>query len=454
VHSEGTPPSPGRRPAGYGERAETYLRLLAEAALRPAGDGDTGRLRRAADALVEARALTEQTAAEILTDFQLALRLRGRQTLFAPAARLQRLAGFRPPSAPGQAAGTGAPWRVLPAGSPTPGSRLMALILTGDRALAPMTIYFPAGANQPGFPPAAGLPGGGAPPLTTLAATDNLGTRYRLGFTDSTWAGSTWTGTVIFRPAPPPAARRLEIIGPNGRLLRVEITADPAGGTAPGAAVRPVAESPGERLLTRRAEAMLAALAHGDRNVHGLGQSALAELAGMLEAAGLLSPLSPAPARLAALGQLIGLPTKGPASEVPARWTSVVAHYGRRRRLPPVTGTAAIGALLPEIDGARLAIAGVRSGGAGTFLHVVVRGIPPLRRRLPRTSWDGDHSWWARDDAGGWHLGAIEDVSPVGGADTLLRLALLPPLARATAAATVEITGITQRVTADLPVRW
>lgn len=439
------PPPRGHRPVGYGERAETYLRLLAEAALRPAADGDTGRLRRAADALVEARALTEQTAAQILTDFQLALSLRGRQTLFPPGSRLRRLTGFRPHGAPGQADGTAAPWRVLPAGSPAPGSRLMALILMADKALAPVTLYFPS---------AAGLPGGDVPPLTALTATDDLGTRYRLGFTDSTWAGSTWTGTVLFSPAPPPAARGLEIIGPNGPLLRAEITAAPHDGTAPGAAARPVTESPGERLFTRRAEAMLAALAHGDQNVHGLGQSALAELAATLEAAGLLSPLSPAPARLAALGQLIGLPTKGPASAVPARWMSVVAHYGRRRRLPPVTGTAAIGALLPEIDGARLAIAGVRSGGAGTFLHVVARGIPLLHRRPPRTSWDCDHSWWVRDDAGSWHLGAIADVSPAGGAEGVLRLALLPPLARATAAATVEVTGTTQQVTADLSVRW
>jgi hypothetical protein len=414
-------------------------------------DSDTpGRFRRAADILVEAGALTEQAAAQILADLELALRLRGRRTPFTPGSRLQRLAGFQPPGAPGApgpraASGGAKPWRVLRAGPPTPGSRLMALILMPDKALVPVTLYFPS---------AAGLPGSDTPPLTTLTATDDLGTRYRLGFTDSAWAGSAWTGTILVSPAPPPAARGLEISGPNGRLLRAEITAAPSGDTAPGATAHPVAESPGERLFTRRAEAMLGALALGDRNIHGPGQSALAELAATLEAAGLLSPLSPAPARLAALGQLIGLPTEGPASEVPARWTSVVAHYGRRRRLPPVAGTAAIGALLPEIDGGRLAIAGLRSGGAGTFLHVVVRGILPLHRRPPRMSWDGGPSWWARDDAGGWHLGAIEDVSPVGGAEGVLRLALLPPLAHATAALTVEVTGTAQQVTADLPVRW
>ena len=293
------------------------------------------------------------------------------------------------------------------------------------------------------------------PALAGLTATDNLGTAYRLGFTDGAWAGSTWTGTVQLIPAPPAAASRLDIIGPNGPLLRAEITAAPPGPAVPGPAPREVTESPGERLLTRRAEGMLAALALDGTAILGLSKSALAELTGTLEAAGLLSPFSSAPARLAALSQLLGLPLEGPAGEVPARWIGVVAHYGRRRRPAPVTGTAAIGAILPDIDGARLAIAGLRSGGAGSFLHLVVHGLAPLpRRRQPGVSWDAMLSIWARDDAGGWHLGAVEDVSPVGAAAGLLRLTLLPPLCRETASLTIEAVGTGQQVTADLPVRW
>lgn len=426
----------------YRERAETYLRLLAETALRTTTDDGLERVRRATDILLEAGAVTDQAAAQILADLQFALRLRGRQTPFSPGSRLQRLAGFWPPGIPAATE----PWRVVQAGPPTPGWRLMALVLTADKALAPATIYLPS---------ATASPGGVAVAFAEFTATDDLGTLYRLGFLGGAWAASAWTGTVVFTPAPPPAARRLEIIGPNGRVLRVEITAAPPGDTTPGVVLRPVAESLGEQLLTRRAEALLGAVARGDRNIHGLGQSALAELATTLEAAGLLSPLSPAAARLAALGQLIGLPTEGPAGEVPARWTSVVAHYGRRRHLPPVTGTAAIGAPLPEIDGVQLAIVGLRSGGAGTFLHVVVRGLAPRpSQRPPWTNWASGFSWWARDDADGWHLGAVEDISPVGGAEGLLRLALLPPLAHATATLTIEVTGTAQRITANLPVRW
>ena len=200
---------------------------------------------------------------------------------------------------------------------------------------------------------------------------------------------------------------------------------------------------------------MLAAVALGSKDILGLGKSGLAELTGTLEAAGLLSPFSRAPARLAALSQLLGLPLEGPAREVPARWIDVVAYYGRRRRLAPVTGTAAVGMILPEIDGARLAVAGLRSGGAGSFLHVVVHGLAPLaRRRQPGVSWDTMFSIWAMDDAGGWHLGAVEDVSPVGGAAGVLRLTLLPPLCRETASLTIEAVGTGQQVTAELPVRW
>ena len=201
---------------------------------------------------------------------------------------------------------------------------------------------------------------------------------------------------------------------------------------------------------------MLAGLALGDAARGQLSRAGLAELAAILEAAGVLSPLSAAPARLAALGQLLGLATEGPAGEVPARWTAVMARYGRRRRLAPVSGTAAIGAMLPEIDGARLVIAGLHSGGSGSFLHVVMEGgLRPLpRRRPPGQITDAGFSWWSRDDEGGWHLGTVADVSPVGGAEALLRLALLPPICHATTALTVEISGPASQVAADLPVRW
>ena len=118
-------------------------------------------------------------------------------------------------------------------------------------------------------------------------------------------------------------------------------------------------------------------------------------------------------------------------------------------------------------------MAGLHSGGPGTFLHVVAEGLRPVPRRPQRAlSWapgspgalgsaweavpavDAGFSWWVRDDTGGWHLGAIEEVNPVGGREGLLRMALLPPLGHCTAALNLEVSGPVQQVTANLPVRW
>jgi hypothetical protein len=126
-------------------------------------------------------------------------------------------------------------------------------------------------------------------------------------------------------------------------------------------------------------------------------------------------------------------------------------------------------------------VAGLHSGGPGTFLHVVAEGLRPVPRRPRGLPWapgapgapgtlgalgslgaaweaapavDAGFSWWVRDDAGGWHLGAIEEVNPVGGREGLLRMSLLPPLGHCTAALSLEVSGPAQQVTAHLPVRW
>jgi len=443
MHSAG-----GRAADADGERAETYLRLVAEAALRSAADGRADRVRNAADVLVDAGVLGDAVAAQIIADLNLALRLRGRRSAQTLAGRLLRTAPLQPgqriPLLPDQApepsAGLAPPWRVLPAGPGTPASRLMALILTADRALAPATLFFPL---SDGPPEAVTFP------FTQLTGTDDTGVEYRLGFANGTWAGSAWTGTVIFFPRPPAAARWLAIMSQNGPLLRVEIAAAPPAAATPIAMLGPVPETLGERLLTRRAEAMLAANALG-YPLEG-GQPRQGEVVAALEGAGVLAPLSPAPARLSALGQLLGLAMQGPADEVPARWKAVMTHYGRRKRLNPVTGTATIAAELPEIDGSRFVIAGLRSGSAGTFLHVLVDRLPrPVTRGRP----DIGFSWWFRDDADSWHLGAVEDVGAVGGGEEMLRLVLLPPLGHEASALTAEIRGATQQLTANLQVRW
>ena len=48
----------------------------------------------------------------------------------------------------------------------------------------------------------------------------------------------------------------------------------------------------------------------------------------------------------------------------------------------------------------------------------------------------------------------MQDVNPVGGPETMLRLAMLPPLCHETDSLAIEVAGTGQRVTATLAVRW
>ena len=471
-------------------RAETYLRLLAEAALRPGtrpDDDRADRVRQAADTLVDAGVLAEEQATDLLVALGTALRVRGRPGLPMGLGRARRI-GARAAQHASPRLGERA-WRVITMPPRQAlGSRLMALVVTSDRMIAPATLR---------FPPSAGLDALTPPAFTDLTASDDAGTEYQLSFTDSSWTGSTWTGTIVARPAPPPGARALTITSPNGPLLIFDLTPTPA--TAPvAAAVGPADHSPGERLLHRRAEAMLAGLAAGrpgqtlhqfseeDRrraigqvletlgsglpsatgpvvarsvsaSPHGRApaEPSLPELVATLEGAGVLSPLSALPAQVATLAEALGGPHAGAhASDVrlPARWTSVLAHYGRRHHPPLAAGTGSIGAELPAVEGTRFVIAGVRTA-AGTVLHVVGRG--PRRIPLP-----GQHlglSWWARDSSGTWHLGMVSTWN-LANENLTMRLELFPPLRPAEPGTmdtlTLEVIGNTECLTADLTVHW
>jgi hypothetical protein len=502
--------------AAVSERAETYLRLLAEAALRPAREpaeaaGRADRVRRAADVLVDAGVLDDAAATEILSMLHTALRVRGVQATLV-SGRIRRVAVLPGPGravfghlpAGKSAAGRDVPaddaWRVVPAEpGRARGSRLMALIVTADRVIAPATLRFSA---------SAGLDELAAPLFADLTATDDAGTSYMISFTDGTWAGSSWTGTILLRPPPPAGASELSITRRDVPILTLRLV--PAGSPPVDAPVRPVDDSPGERLLHRRAEALLGSLAgpsadpsagpltEEDREratgevlrslglntatpaAGGAGPVAypagpgtgpagavlsravshrkpdLAELVATLEGAGVLSPLSEVPAEVAALGQALGvpgLPVHGCEARLPARWAGVLAYYGRRHQPPLAPGTGSIGAVLPEIDGARFVVAGARTGPQGTVLHVVGRGTPAMIR----PGQDPGFSWWARDEAGGWHLGVVQGWH-LGTDAAALRLTLLPPLrpgSPGTASTlTVEVTGSAQQLTADLAVHW
>jgi hypothetical protein len=471
------------------------LRLLAEAALRARSTGaDSGtdlgagaaaaeRVSRAADILIAAGVMDELLAAEILVMLGTALRIRGAEWRPAPRG-VRRLAASTLPHQP--VPQSPAPWRVIPAraaGSEpaphAPGSRVMAIIVTADRMIVPAMLRFPEQPAASGGtldPPA-------APSFADLTATDDAGTGYMVSFIDSQWAGGTWTGTLMLRPAPPGHARVLTITSLNGLILRAPLTTAAQPGPATGE-VTDATDSPGERMLTRRAESLITAFALGGGRANpgsSLARAAAAlskapgavseaEVRRTLEAAGALSPLSPVPGQLAALGEWVaaaGAPGSAHAAW-PARWAAVLAHYARRHP-PPAASPApsgemgAIGAVLPPVDGVRLVIAGVRTSSQGTLMHLAARGlrafsrVPASPAAPATTAHDTGLSWWVRDKWGAWHLGVVHSWHAVGH-DTTLRLLLLPPLppgppgTRGTL--TLEVTGTWQRLTADVPVHW
>jgi hypothetical protein len=511
------------------ERAETYLRLLAEAALRTApqsarSQGPADRVRRAADILVDAGAIDDAQATEILLMLGTALRVRGVPGALAHG-RVRRF-GSMPALAPGEAPRLAAAppadkaWQVIqevpPAGQVT-GSRIMALIVTADRMIAPATLR---------FPPSAGLPELSLPSFADLTASDDAGTSYMVSFTDGAWAGSTWIGTIMLRPAPPPAARRLTIVSPHGPVLVIDLVPASVAPLA-RASLHPLDDSPGERLLHRRAEGLLGSLTRPaddrpslvplearsqaiDQILQTLSTSVptttglpsgvragptprsvvvrgtsdpepdLAELVATLEGGGVLSPLSAVPAEVAALGQALGMArfaaytspaagappadaasadpaadTRAPAGrpKLPARWATVVAYYGRRHQPALPPGTGSIGEVLPHVDGARFVVAGARTGAHGAVLYVIARGL----RAMTPSAHDTGFSWWARDESGGWHLGVVQGWHLVNDA-TALRLTLLPPLRPGdpgtASPLTLEVTGPGHRLTASLRVCW
>ena len=107
------------------------------------------------------------------------------------------------------------------------------------------------------------------------------------------------------------------------------------------------------------------------------------EIITVLLQTGAIAADSPLPGQLAALCQRLGAAGHGitvpPAGEIPAHWASVIAH---RDAPVPAEGPelfAPFAATLPEVDGARFALAGLSTAAGESHLHVVSRGMPRAR---------------------------------------------------------------------------
>lgn len=424
------------------------------------------RVRAVLNALGQVGALSDQMTGYLAGQFSAALAVRG---MCIPEALLSGLgpagggpaAGGGPgsrrrPSAarPASSAPAGS-YRAIPIGSALPAERgghpgqvyLHSLVLAPGRA-AIMTSFVsswrgiagPARtvvtAQSPSFPP-----------FGDSGLTDDRGRPYRLTF-EAGEAGWHENGVLDLSPVPPPGTGWLDMPIGRGQSIRIALT---------GPAPTPVREearvplTPGELLLDAVAETML-----GGGPMAGIEATQLAgsltEVADALEAAGALPRGSPAAARLARLcqqrraievrGRLAG---QARDTDLPASWASVLR---RTRRQEGRRGVAPAAAVLPEIDGARFVLAGLVSWEIHATLPVFAWGWEPRSRAFHLSQ---PFSWWARDNAGRWHIGRCTPFNAVAGT---FNVEFSPPVHPEATALDVILTGRTSRVTATVPLGW
>jgi hypothetical protein len=464
------------------ERAEIFLRLLVETELRGPALSLTGQplsaaLTRAGWALTAVGALDLETVETIMFDAELALAARFRPGQAEAGAGGPPLAVPAGPSRFARAQVTMRPGRMAARGPSETGG-------TGETGDGPgdgqgVERYVPVGrmilfhdetvsgevdlmsyaqtaagarlvaawqARDPLLPRRRGLP-----PVEAFIVTDDQGQHYKLEF--ATKGRSESSCDLILRPDPPPGIAWLDITAPGEQAVRIDL-ARPAGVLAPR--VSDVRLSAGEQLLNRIAERVLGfAPEFPAYQTAGLGITIAA-----LQAAEVLSPLSPVPGQLAALCATLGIREHGitaaPVPELPEPWLSLLSHYHRRRPEGAMArdGFAAAAAALPELDGIRLVLLGLHNCDGGTWVNALAHG-KPVRPHFGPHGLDMTFplSIWIRDDAGRWHVARPASWFDEGReANVMFRLT--PPLTRSPAAIEVLAAGQSAEVRADVPLRW
>ena len=503
------------------EGAETYLRLLAEAAMRgslapavePRAPG-ASRMLAVGHALTAVGALDPVTAEEILTDFRLAVSVRHLHSEPGPGpgqavtvaqwlSQGRAVLHAKSPPAPSQAlppeegAGQERADRFVPVGMTVPFRAgaisgelcLMSFAQTGAgaRFIAAWGIRTPSLEAQMGR----GHPG--LIPFDLFTVTDDRGGRYQLDQTPGS-GDLEWPNMIRLSPAPPQGVRWLDVAPPYRPAIRVDLRSagsggdqvyDPprggSGGMGPpgkgagrapagdGLQVSAVRLSPGEHLLVMLAErlltgtpefprrGLLAAPAAGPRRAMAAG---FGDIIAALEAADVLSPLSPVPARLATLCASLDLDGHGitvpPTLDLPEPWLSLLAHYQRRKPEPCQMreGYAALATSLPELDGLRLTLLGLQHTGGSSALHVLAQGPTPEPRPGPLDlDLNFPLSFWVKDSGGRWHA-ARPDRCHQADRERAIRLRLVPPLTRSAEWVEVLAGGRSAEVHARLPLSW
>ncbi|HEY2268352.1 MAG TPA: hypothetical protein VGI96_37445 [Streptosporangiaceae bacterium] len=396
----------------------------------------------------------------------------GRQRdVTAARAALGLADGDSPPRTLAQADG---PLRVVPVGRrislvEAPGAAelyvLTAVGLPGMLAL-PVTLHRPADPAEPD------------PHQQQLATTDQLTAfddrdrAYQVHFS-GTVGPDVWNGHLDLHPEPASGARWADVGTTAGPEFRVDLAAS-ASAAGRAAAMGPA--SPGDALLTAIAENLLATGGQ-DHPVPGRGVRNLGAVVDALTAAGALSPDSPLPGRLATLAQRLGRPGHGIGAaardDLPETWASLLAGAGAGAGAGARAGAGAgagaggrtvsrnaaapVAAVLPAVDGARFALAGLVTGPDGSTLQVVGTGLFTPGWDLPVAGGvDHGFSWWLRTGGadGQWHVAVVEEYQLGTHGEIRFGLGVHPALSPEDGDLEVMVTGPTAQVRVRLPLRW
>jgi hypothetical protein len=483
------------------ERAETYLRLLAETQLRLGVTPwqqqiDHGRsvlreLSSAGDILVAAGLIDEEFTDGLVTDVETALAARSRAFRERYGRRRRIFSTWqrapRPPSR------VGGPPRITAVGQKfsVPNDRAPSDVhlLTLVRGASETAIIAVIRMRWPEDGSSADLEMTGAGvhhfPYGKIGGVDDRGADYRLDF-DGDGGTHSWQGVVRLLPPPPPGTRWVDLIADDtNRLARVELdppapefaapelaapelaapeipVSGPARVEARAGALAAIEVSAGvpiaERLLAVEAEGLLAEA--WNRPGATVGPE-LGRITTVLADAGAITADHPLLGQLADLCRRLHVAAHGitarPAS-IPGPWADIIAQANERAAgLPPflaargpdictplVTG-------LPDIDGMQLALAGLSSAVSDSYLFAVASGLRPPGRRY-QDGWRPGLSWWLKDPAGRWHLAVAADYLSRSAEVVVIPLRLIPPLAAYPDTIEVVVTGTSARVSAVVPV--
>jgi len=338
-------------------RAETYLRLRAEAELRrvlalprddATNDDDEAEeltaehgLRRhsvVAQALAQAGAIGRGVADSVTEELAAALFARSRVggSDMADVLRPERHGQpARPPAGPYLAVPVGI---TLPGG---PGSglaevQLFALVIAPDRAILTTAGRLRNPARKPvrgRRSHHAGLPFDGP---ETPTGTDDRGNSYTMYADSSSSDGDgNWTCLLSLSPIPQPGARWLELtMSPGSPPVRVDLASHGAGGgPAPGPAA---AASPAERMVDTVAHRLLhASLTYPDDDVSWYDLSEIADIVTALDAVGALGAARGAVGRLVTLAGRLrvrippALSAVAQPAGLPAAWQNILENRDR-----------------------------------------------------------------------------------------------------------------------------